>query len=152
MSEDFSIYRRKLPHWRQTGTFYFVTWRLRSNQTNLNPDERTIVQNAIQQFDGQRYGLVAFVVMDDHVHVLVKPRPEYRLQDIVHSWKSFTANRLQRTQDRWGCIWQAEYFDRIVRNKNEFNEKVQYILNNPFKRWPEIQEYQWLKLNNNVEW
>jgi hypothetical protein len=41
-------------------------------------------------------------------------------------------------------IWQEEYFDRIVRDEKEFLDKVQYILNNPLKRWPEMEGYPWV--------
>lgn len=39
---------------------------------------------------------------------------------------------------------QDEYFDRIVRDEAELLEKAQYIINNPFKVWPEIEEYPWV--------
>lgn len=62
----------------------------------------------------------------------------------MHSWKSFTANTLQRQFGRKGYIWLDEYFDRIVRDEEEFLEKAQYILNNPAKKWPEIEDYEWV--------
>jgi REP element-mobilizing transposase RayT len=83
--------------------------------------------------------------MDDHVHILVKPFPDYPLQQTIRSWKSYTANYLQRSTGRRGTIWQADYFDRIVRDRKELDEKVAYILNNPRKRWPDNEgEYEWL--------
>ncbi|WP_194722828.1 hypothetical protein [Noviherbaspirillum malthae] len=63
----------------------------------------------------------------------------------MHSWKSFTANRLQREHGRVGAVWQQESFDRIVRDEAEWLEKIQYIMNNPLKRWPELKTYQWVK-------
>jgi len=144
MAEDFTIYRRRLPHWRQTGVTYFVTWRLHSTQLPLAPNERTVIVNSIEHFNNQRYKLAAHVVMDDHVHVLLKPCQPYHLQQILHSWKSYTAHYLQQNYNRNGCVWQSESFDRIIRDEQEFNEKLQYILRNPFKRWPEIQDYTWL--------
>jgi hypothetical protein len=38
-------------------------------------------------------------------------------------------------------VWQDEYFDRIVRGEAELSQKAQYILGNPFKRWPELENY-----------
>jgi hypothetical protein len=69
------------------------------------------------------------------------------LQDLVHSWKSFTAHKLRRDYGRKTPIWQEEYFDRIIRDEKEFLDKAQYIINNPLKRWPEEEEYPrvWLK-------
>ncbi len=142
--ERFSQYRRNLPHWRLEGATYFVTWRLHKNQRALQPDERDAVLSALRHFDGQRYDLHAWVVMDDHVHVIVKPHPGCELSQLTHSWKSFTANQLQRSFRRQGAVWQDESWDRIIRDEDEFWEKVEYLLNNPKKHWPEIQDYRWV--------
>jgi REP element-mobilizing transposase RayT len=139
-----TIYTEKLPHWRMDGSVYFVTWRLAAKQALLQPAERILVADAIKHFAGERYGLWAYVVMDDHVHVLVAPLEEVPLQEIVHTWKSFTTNQLQRNLHRIGLIWQREYFDRIVRGERELVAKINYILNNPEKRWPDIEEYEWV--------
>ena len=143
-NENLSIYRRRLPHWRKAEAVYFVTWRLHHSQPELTPDERQLLTTALNHFDGKRYELLAYVVMHNHVHVIGEPNNKHQLQTIVHSWKSFSANRLQREFGRKGNIWQDEYFDRIVRDEGEFLQKAQYILNNPWKTWPEIKEYQWV--------
>jgi REP element-mobilizing transposase RayT len=139
-----TTYTGKLPHWRMDGSVYFVSWRLAAKQALLQPAERTLVADAIKHFAGERYGLWAYVVMDDHVHALVTPSDGFPLQEIVHTWKSFTTNRLQRDFHRLGLIWQREYFDRIVRDEGELVAKINYILDNPEKRWPDIEEYEWV--------
>ena len=144
LNENLSIYRRKLPHWRKAEAVYFVTWRLHPSQLELKPEERQLLTTTLNHFDGKRYELLAYVVMHNHIHVIVEPNNEHKLQAIVHSWKSFSANRLQREYGRKGNIWQDEYFDRIVRDEEEFLQKAQYIPNNPWKTWPEIKEYQWV--------
>lgn len=141
---EFTTYRRKLPHWRLQGAAYFVTWRLAKTQPLLHPEERGLVADSIRHFDGKRYKLLAYVIMDDHVHVLVLPHEEISLEDILHSWKSFTAKRLRRFWKRSSPIWQDEYFDRIIRDEAELIEKTEYILGNPSKRWPETQDYLWV--------
>lgn len=139
-----TVYRDKLPHWRMDGSTYFVTWRLAASQWPLKSEERTIVANAINRFAAERYDLVAYVVMDDHVHVIAAPREAFSLQQIIHTWKSFTTNRLQKDFGRIGAVWQREYFDRIIRDEHELVEKVNYTLNNPARRWPELTEYPWI--------
>jgi len=143
MSDDLTIYRRILPHWRLDGSLYFVTWRLDRDQPPLDGSERDLVAGAVRYFNVTRYDLFAYVVMNDHVHALVAPTGTHALQAIVHSWKSFTAHRLQRP-GRGRRIWQPEYFDRIVRDAEEVREKLDYIVGNPFKRWPGITSYPWL--------
>ena len=140
----FKIYKRRLPHWRLTGATYFVTWRIHPEQDILQPVERAVVQSAILHFNNTRYDLYGYVVMDDHVHVLFAPLEGFKVQRIVHSWKSYTANKLQRRFYRMGKVWLDEYFDRIIRNERDFLEKANYIENNPMKRWSDQDNYQWV--------
>ncbi len=51
---------------------------------------------------------------------------------------------VQGETNRRGQVWQHEYFDRIVRNDNELVEKLNYIVRNPWKRWPDVDEYRWV--------
>lgn len=148
---SFWVYRRKMPHWRLNGSIYFVTWRLHKSQKELAAAEREIIVSTIKHFAGQRFDLFAYVVMPDHVHVLVLPYKEYLLHGLVHSWKSYTAYRLQREGGREGKIWQEDYFDRIMRDEAEFMEKVQYILNNPLKINPQIDEYPWVEVKSEFD-
>jgi len=145
MSNDrFHTYRRRLPHWRSAGATYFVTWRLAPDCETLAPQERTLVAGTLRHFDRQRYALHAYVVMDDHVHVLVEPIGGHALESIVHSWKSYSAHRLCGAAEDAAPVWQEEYFDRIVRSEQEFDEKMRYIVGNPWKRWPELGAYSWV--------
>jgi putative transposase len=137
------ISRRRLPHWRLEGCAYFITWRLQAGQLMLLPHERDLVTSAIRHFNHQRYELYAYVVMDDHVHVAMRLLSEQELSAVLHSWKSYTANQLQRKFQRRGELWLHESWDRIIRDEAELYEKCNYILNNPFKRWPELTEYKW---------
>ncbi len=141
-------YRRNLPHWRIDGAVYLVTWRLAKSQPPLCSEDKTLVVNAIKYFEGERYDLPAYVVMDDHVHVLVYPLRDHSLQRILHSWKSFTANELRKLRQRGLPVWQEEYFDRIVRDEADLRQKARYILGNPLKRWPDAEEYLWVGLGS----
>jgi REP element-mobilizing transposase RayT len=132
MAEVF--YRRKLPHWRQEQATYFVTWRLARGQRELDGSERDLVSAAIRKFDGQRYELAAYVVMDDHVHVLLIPLPPFELGAILHSCKLFTARQMRHEHKRFGQVWQDEYFDRIMRGDHEFRQKAEYLVGNPTRR------------------
>jgi putative transposase len=149
-STDFETYCRHLPHWRANHIIYFVTWRLDRGITPLEPEERTLIASAIEFFDNKRYWLFAYVVMDDHVHVLLRVSPDYPLQKVIHSWKSYTSHQLGSLSGRIGQVWQQEYFDRIVRDKTEFENILAYIAYNPTKRWPETKEYPWVKILINM--
>jgi REP element-mobilizing transposase RayT len=130
--------------YRAGGYAYFLTWRIHSAQSDLKPEEKDQIVSALKHFDGERYEVLGYVVMNDHVHVLVWPEDQYALEDIVHSWKSYSAHQLQRKHGRKGRIWQDESFDRIIRDEEELYDKMNYVLNNPRKRWPEIESYPWV--------
>jgi REP element-mobilizing transposase RayT len=84
------FYRHHLPHWRieEAITTYFVTWRLSPQQTGLTPGERDVVTRAPLHFNSLRYTLLAFVIMDDHIHAVLTPAGGVRLESSLHSWKS----------------------------------------------------------------
>jgi putative transposase len=71
------------------------------------------------------------VVMPNHVHVLFVQNPEYELQRIIRSWKSYTTRQINSLLQRSGRFWQQDYFDRIVRNQEHLGNCVRYIRRNP---------------------
>jgi REP element-mobilizing transposase RayT len=82
--------------------------------------------------------------MNDHVHVVLRPLDGRKLESIVQSRKSFTSHEIQKVRGGSGQVWMHEYFDRIVRDDKELEQKRDYILRNPFTRWPELESYEWL--------
>jgi REP element-mobilizing transposase RayT len=141
-----TISRNRLVQWQMHGATYFVTWRLNSNQPALSDKERSLIASALKYFNESRYVLLAYVVMDDHVHVLVKPKEVTTVSDMLRSWKSYTANRMQRESKRVGAIWQKDTHTHIIRDEDDLYVKAEYILNNPRKRWPGMVDYQWLEV------
>lgn len=93
----------------------------------------TIVEGALKKFAGERYQLGAWVIMPNHVHLLVKPLGESALSDILHSWKSFTSHAVNKHLSRSGKLWQEESFDHLVRDEASFIKFEDYVLNNPHK-------------------
>jgi REP element-mobilizing transposase RayT len=92
-----------------------------------------IVETALLHFDGQRYAVHAWCVMPNHVHTLFTPLAGFKMSEIVHSWKSFTANECNKVLGRSGKFWEREPFDRYIRNQRHFQNAVVYIEGNPVK-------------------
>jgi REP element-mobilizing transposase RayT len=91
------------------------------------PEILNLVENALRFFEGDRYVLGEHVVMPNHVHALVEPRSHYTLTSILHSWKSFSANQINRITRSHGPVWHQESFDRIVRSPAHYNRIQEYI-------------------------
>jgi REP element-mobilizing transposase RayT len=134
---------RRLPHWNYDQSVYFVTWRIHKTQKDFSSEERDLIASVLLHFDPSRYQIFSYVIMNDHIHVLCRLKDGELLNKILHTWKSYSANRLQRLYKRSGKIWQEEYYDRIIRNEKEFYDTVRYILNNPRKRWG-VEDYKWM--------
>ncbi len=92
-----------------------------------------LVEDALLHFDGQRYRMIAWVVMPNHVHTLIETLEDHPLHTILHSWKSYTASEANRILGRSGRFWFPEYFDRYIRNERHFDNAVHYIHDNPVK-------------------
>ena len=120
-----------------------VGWNLDRSQDDLSAPERSIVVSAIRCFEAERYLVHAYAVMNDHVHLLIRPVDGSELARIMHSLKSYTANRMRKDFSRRAPIWTREYWDRIIRNESDLQKKIEYILNNPAKRWPGMEKYPW---------
>jgi len=123
------------------------------------PEMAKTVEDALLHFDGERYRLLAWVIMPNHVHVLIEPLPGFSVARILQSWKSWTARRInlmmsaapedpecragaRRSQGRPSqgrpsrgrrsrALWQRDYWDRFIRNERHLVTAIQYIEENP---------------------
>lgn len=112
-----------------------------------------LVIDAWKYFDNEHYHLIAWVVMPNHVHVLVYIKEGFPLGQVVGSWKRYTSRRIKQLSsyrsihnrthpmrtisrneaqnDHPEKLWQRGYWDRFIRDENHFNQTVEYIENNP---------------------
>lgn len=93
----------------------------------------TLVQTALLAFNDERYSLIVWCVMPNHVHVLLTIKSGFTLDRIVHSWKSYTAKKANRILGRTGGFWAPEYFDRFMRDDQHLASTAAYIEGNPVK-------------------
>lgn len=96
-----------------------------------NHDIREIVANAIRFYDKDKYILFAFVIMPNHVHLLLSPLDAISVTDILGRIKSYTAKQINNRLKRTGSVWQNGIFDRIVRDADNFEQYMEYICRNP---------------------
>jgi len=97
------------------------------------PEIAVLVQDALLHFDGDRYRLLAWCLMPNHVHVVIEILGNHSLSDIVRSWKSFTSRRANAQLGRSGPFWHADYFDRYMRDGEHLARTIEYVEQNPVK-------------------
>ena len=98
-----------------------------------DPRIAELVEQALLHFDGERYRLLEWCIMPNHVHVLIETVQGHSLSDIVRSWKTFTAREANRLLGQEGPFWMPDYFDRYVRDERHFEAVRAYIRENPVK-------------------
>ena len=109
------------------------------------PEVAESVFNALQYFEGERYELIAACVMPNHVHAVFAPLHEHGLADILHSWKSFTSKEANKLLGKTGQFWEREYFDRLIRNADELERTVRYVVENPMKAGLKDWKWVWIR-------
>lgn len=96
------------------------------------PETAEIVAHVIRYFDDRRYQLGAWVVMPNHLHVVLWPMPNYLLSDILRSWKRHSAREANRLLGRTGPpFWQPESYDHWIREAAEHARCCRYVELNP---------------------
>ena len=106
------------------------------------PEIGALVQNTLLHGDGDRYRLLEWCVMPNHVHVLLEPhrRP---LPDIVRTWKSVSARRANRILGLNGQFWMNDYYDRYIRDRRHFEAVRNYIWRNPVVAGLCLEAHEW---------
>lgn len=95
------------------------------------PELSKIVADSLRHFDGDRYELTDYVVMPNHVHLLVVFPDESLMLTQCDSWKHFAATQINRRLNRQGRFWQQDGFDHLVRSVEQFEYLRLYIADNP---------------------
>lgn len=88
-----------------------------------------VVDDAINFYVGKLYDLYDYVIMPNHVHLLIVPY-EFHIK-AISLLKSYTAKRINRLTGRTGGLWQKDFFDRMIRSVKDFEVKALYIRCNP---------------------
>jgi putative transposase len=96
-----------------------------------DPEAASIVENALRHFDGDRYRLLGWCVMPNHVHVVAKMVTGFPLGGVVRSWKTFTAAHINQRRKTRGAFWSPDYFDRFIRSESDLAETIAYVERNP---------------------
>lgn len=121
---DDAVFRKKVEKYLDSG--HGACW-LRY------PEIAAMVRDALRFHDGKKYDLKAWVIMPNHAHILLVPNEGEHLDKILHSIKSYTAQKANKLLGRSGQFWQHESFDRYIRNAKHYQAVVRYIEENPVK-------------------
>ena len=124
-----------------------------------------LVTESLHYLNGKMYSLISYCIMANPVHVVLTPleiQPSatddkqthtmryHSLASIMHSLKSYTAQKANQILGRSGAFWQHESYNHCIRNPDELHRIIRYVLNNPVKIGlvKEWKEWEWNYLSN----
>jgi REP element-mobilizing transposase RayT len=108
-----------------------------------DPRVASIVEETLRSGDPHDYRLIAWVIMPNHVHVIIRRTSRSSLPEIVRGWKGSSARAINLLLNRTGALWFRDYYDRdiSVEDEDALTRAVGYVDMNPVKaglcRFPE---------------
>jgi REP element-mobilizing transposase RayT len=94
---------------------------------------REVVTKSMHHFDGQRFILGDYVIMPNHIHVLITPLKGHELEDILAGWKRVSGHAILKLTGGPKPFWMSEDFDHVVRSERQLLHFQNYIAENPSK-------------------
>jgi putative transposase len=110
---------------------YFVTTATASRRRlfQVHRNAELLIDTLQDQRSKDRLALHAFVVMPDHVHLVLTPAPDVSLEKAMQYIKGGFSFRLKSKFD----VWQRSYDNRRILDAGDFAERVHYIQENPVR-------------------
>ena len=99
---------------------------------------KRVVSETLFYWDNKRIELIAYCIMSNHVHIVMKMLNihtiDWNLTDWLKSIKQYSSRICNQLLNRTGeKFWQEESYTRYIRNKAEFTRIIAYTLDNPVK-------------------
>lgn len=102
-----------------------------------------IVANSLEHFHTQRYRLIAYAVMPNHVHVILDTFAGWSWWKVIGASKSYTAKQANRVLERSGTFWQDDNWETLILSDPHLENAIDYVLANPSSA--RLKDWRWVK-------
>lgn len=141
----------KLRRLRVTDRIFFVTATQMEGSSNFSDDEYPLLIEAFAK-SRQHLGflLCGYVLMPDHWHALLWPSFPLTISRVLQDIRTRMTKTLNRHRGTRGTCAQEQFWDRFVRNRSEFNKRLEYMHLNPVRRGlvARADQWRWSSYNN----
>ena len=125
------VISHEIPEWAARHSVYFISISCKKRGSNFLAHDRTssdLIQSWLYLQTAGKCTPLFIMIMKNHLHLLSRFQDHEgkTMAAVISSWKRFTARTL-------AVEWQRNFFDHRIRNQNDFNQKWEYIQNNPVK-------------------
>lgn len=131
---------RRLERISLNPAIFFVTTCTRNRKAILVSEQvaTILIQEWRRACDRYGWHVGRYVIMPDHVHLFCAPEPNAgSLSVFVGSWKRWSSRRIfelpRTTSTATAPIWQREFFDHLLRSEESYDQKWNYVRENPVR-------------------
>ena len=136
---------------RLSDRIFFITTNLNRGERQFQDAEYPIILGI---FDNSRkrlgFLLCGYVLMPDHWHALISTAHPLTISHVLQDIKRLASLKINKLRKTKGSRWQHQFWDRFVRNSQEFAERLEYMHYNPVRKalveHPE--QWRWSSANN----
>lgn len=123
----------RLTHRTSPGWTYFVTTKAWQNISVFQVQESAeiVVRKILEYRDKKNYLLHEFVLMPNHLHLLLTPSETVSLERALQVIKGGSSHEIHMVRGNTAQIWQSGFHESRVRDWADYNTKVDYIRFNP---------------------
>jgi putative transposase len=119
---------------RQAGVYFATTDTWERHALFINTLlANIVVEQIVSCRDRGFFKLHAFVLMPDHLHVLITPSDETTIEKAMQMIKGGSAHRMGTERPQRFPIWHRGFHDRWIRDADQFWKAKSYIEQNPVK-------------------
>ena len=96
--------------------------------------------------DRHGWAIGRYVIMPDHVHFFCSAELDAKtLPTFMQAWKQWTSKRMKRELNFSETIWQAEFFDHVLRSSESYSQKWDYVKENAVRAGlvVSVDDWQW---------
>ncbi len=144
------------------GCVYHITSRPESRARPLIPNPwkpardpevpQIVIDGLRWQHHNGRIQCEAYVVMPDHLHIIMSLENGQDLSGVMRSFGSFTARTINRLHGRKGQYWNRGFYDHRVKDGDELARQLNYVYVNPVKKGYVKKPQDWPYLEIAPEW
>ncbi len=121
--------------WIEQPIYFVTTCTARRRPILASADVAAILINEWQAaHERHEWTIGRYVIMPDHVHFFCAPELDAKpLSIFIGFWKEWTSKRIRRQNGLSDSIWQEEFFDHVLRSLESYDEKWNYVRDNPVR-------------------
>ena len=112
---------------------YFVTTVTRQREKCFAKNNNCNILIRVLQFyrDRLNFSVFGYVILPDHFHAVIQVPEGLSISVIMHGIKRGSAFQINRSLNREGPLWQAGYYEHVIRDSKDLKARLDYIHKNP---------------------